>query len=79
MDRDSRGVFRIPTDVSAPPAAGLVGPLGSSSFYMPTVKCAQAGMEGGSMGATLGRLRREGTSMSPSLGGAPSPMQHEVL
>jgi hypothetical protein len=29
-DRDSRGIFCTPTDASAPPAAGLVGPLDSS-------------------------------------------------
>ena len=31
------------------------------------------------MGATLGSLRCEGTSTSPSLGSTPSLMQHEVL
>jgi len=31
-DRDTRGIFRSPVDPSAPPAAGLVGPLGSSSL-----------------------------------------------
>jgi hypothetical protein len=80
-DRDPRGIFRTPTDASAPPAAGLVGPLGSSSFSLPTVERALAEMEGASSGATLGGgLRRAGGApTSPILGGAPSPTQHEVL
>jgi dynein light intermediate chain 1 len=55
-------------DPSAPPAAGLVGPLGSSTFSLPAVERALAEMEGGSGG-------KRG-------GGAPSPTgqtQHEVL
>jgi hypothetical protein len=78
-DRDPRGIFRTPTDASAAPAAGLVGPLGSSSFSLPTVERALAEMEGSS-GATLGGLgRRAGAPTSPILGSAPSPTQHEVL
>ncbi|KAF8258590.1 hypothetical protein EI94DRAFT_1774165 [Lactarius quietus] len=53
-DRDPRGIFRTPNDASAPPTAGLVGPLGSSSFSLPTVERALAEMEGSSGGATLG-------------------------
>ena len=45
-DRDPRGIFRTPTDASAAPAAGLVGPLGASSFSLPTVERALAEMEG---------------------------------
>ena len=75
-DRDPRGIFRTPTDASAAPAAGLVGPLGASSFSLPTVERALAEMEGG-----LGRRAGAGapTSTSPVLGSAPSPTQHEVL
>ncbi|KAF8260903.1 hypothetical protein EI94DRAFT_1811115 [Lactarius quietus] len=36
VDRDPRGIFRTPNDASAPPAAGLIGPLGTSSFSLPT-------------------------------------------
>ncbi|KAH9036025.1 dynein light intermediate chain-domain-containing protein [Lactarius deliciosus] len=84
-DRDPRGIFRTPTDASAPPAAGLVGPLGSSSFSLPTVERALAEMEGSSAGTSLGGLglgKRAGAPTSPILGSAPSPTgqtQHEVL
>ncbi|KAN0140396.1 hypothetical protein V8E53_001605, partial [Lactarius tabidus] len=40
-----RGIFRTPTDASAAPAAGLVGPLCSSSFSLPTLERALAEME----------------------------------
>jgi dynein light intermediate chain 1 len=69
-------------DPSAPPAAGLVGPLGSSSFSLPTVERALAEMEGGSSGTTLGIGKRAGAPTSPIIGSAPSPTgqtQHEVL
>ena len=62
-------MFRSPVDPSAPPPAGLVGPLGSSTFSLPGVERALAEMEGGGGGG-----RRAG--------GAPSPTgqtQHEVL
>ena len=75
-------MFRSPVDASAPPAAGLVGPLGSSSFSLPTVERALAEMEGGSSGTTLGVGRRAGAPTSPIIGSAPSPTgqtQHEVL
>lgn len=75
-------MFRSPVDTSAPPAAGLVGPLGSSSFSLPTVERALAEMEGGSSGTTLGPGRRAGAPTSPIVGSAPSPTgqtQHEVL
>jgi len=75
-------MFRSPVDASAPPAAGLVGPLGSSSFSLPTVERALAEMEGGSSGTTLGVGRRDGAPTSPIIGSAPSPTgqtQHEVL
>jgi len=43
-DRDPRGAFRNPTDTAA---AGIVGPLGSSSFNLPTVERALSEMEAG--------------------------------
>jgi dynein light intermediate chain 1 len=75
-------MFRSPVDASAPPAAGLVGPLGSSSFSLPAVERALAEMEGASSGTTLGMGRRAGAPTSPIIGSAPSPTgqtQHEVL
>ncbi|KAH9967043.1 dynein light intermediate chain-domain-containing protein [Lactifluus volemus] len=91
-DRDPRGIFRSPVDPSAPPAAGLVGPLGSSSFSLPTVERALAEMEGGggsgggsgaaTLSAGVGLGRRSGAPTSPIMGSAPSPTgqtQHEVL
>jgi len=81
-DRDPRGMFRSPVDATAPPAAGLVGPLGSSSFSLPAVERALAEMEGGSSSTTLGVGRRAGAPTSPMVGSAPSPTgqtQHEVL
>ncbi|KAH9988414.1 dynein light intermediate chain-domain-containing protein [Russula vinacea] len=73
-DRDPRGIFRSPVDSSVP-TAGLVGPLGSSTFSLPAVERALAEMEGsGSGGGGGGGGRRAG--------GAPSPTgqtQHEVL
>ncbi|KAI0252051.1 hypothetical protein BJV78DRAFT_1361192 [Lactifluus subvellereus] len=77
-DRDPRGIFRSPADPSAPPAAGLVGPLGSSSFSVPMVERALAEMESGGSGATTLNV---GTGLGKR-GGAPSPTgqtQHEVL
>ncbi|KAI9574289.1 dynein light intermediate chain-domain-containing protein [Boletus coccyginus] len=43
-DRDPRGAFRNPTETAT---AGIVGPLGSSSFSLPTVEKALAEMETG--------------------------------
>ncbi|KAG9317814.1 dynein light intermediate chain-domain-containing protein [Chiua virens] len=43
-DRDPRGAFRNPTDTAT---AGIVGPLGSSSFSLPNVEKALADMESG--------------------------------
>ncbi|THH19895.1 hypothetical protein EW146_g1335 [Bondarzewia mesenterica] len=43
-DRDPRGMFRNPAEASG---AGIVGPLGSSSFNMPNVERALSEMEGG--------------------------------
>ena len=45
-DRDPRGAFRNPTDFAGA-AAGIVGPLGSSSFNLPNVERALSEMESG--------------------------------
>ncbi|KAF9462076.1 dynein light intermediate chain-domain-containing protein [Collybia nuda] len=45
-DRDPRGAFRNPADLAAA-AAGIVGPLGSSSFNLPNVERALTEMEVG--------------------------------
>jgi len=52
-DRDPRGAFRNPTDMSGA-SAGIVGPLGSSSFSMPNVERAMTEMEGGAPGVGQG-------------------------
>ena len=44
LDRDPRGAFRNPTDFAGA-AAGIVGPLGSSSFNLPNVERALSEME----------------------------------
>ncbi|ESK95137.1 dynein 1 light intermediate chain [Moniliophthora roreri MCA 2997] len=44
-DRDPRGAFRNPADMEN--AAGVVGPLGSSSFNLPNVERALSEMESG--------------------------------
>lgn len=64
-DRNPRGIFRTPTDASAAPVAGLVDPLGASSFSLPTIERALAEMEG-----YLGRCTGVGapTSTLPTLG-----------
>lgn len=49
-DRDPRGAFRNPADIAGG-AAGVVGPLGSSSFNLPTVERALTEMEIGIGGA----------------------------
>jgi len=51
-DRDPRGAFRNPTELSG--AAGIVGPLGSSSFNLPNVERALTEMEVGMGGQALG-------------------------
>ncbi|KAG1893446.1 uncharacterized protein F5891DRAFT_1066694 [Suillus fuscotomentosus] len=88
-DRDPRGAFRNPTDTAA---AGIVGPLGSSSFNLPNVERALSEMEAG-MGMTSSlnasttadgarRLPQRAATGSPTTGTSPSPggqTQHEVL
>lgn len=53
-DRDPRGAFKNPTEVGAG-KAGVVGPMGSSSFNLPNVERALVEMEGGSI---LGESRK---------------------
>ncbi|KAF8138908.1 dynein light intermediate chain-domain-containing protein [Boletus edulis] len=48
-DRDPRGAFRNPAETTT---AGIVGPLGSSSFSLPTVEKALADMESGLSGSS---------------------------
>lgn len=45
-DRDPRGAFRNPADIGGA-AAGIVGPLGSSTFSLPNVERALSEMEVG--------------------------------
>ena len=71
------------------PAAGLVGPLGSSSFSLPMVERALAEMESGGSGTPtlnvgMGLGKRGGAQTSPISGSTPSATghwqtQHEVL
>ncbi|KAF5387749.1 hypothetical protein D9615_000687 [Tricholomella constricta] len=59
-DRDPRGAFRNPTDLTGA-SAGIVGPLGSSSFSLPNVERALTEMEvgiGGGSGTTSDTARR---------------------
>jgi dynein light intermediate chain 1 len=51
-DRDPRGAFRNPAELTG--AAGIVGPLGSSSFNLPNVERALTDMEVGIGGHALG-------------------------
>ena len=66
-DCDPHGVFHTPTDASARPAPGLVGPLSSSSFSLTTVERVLSKMEGSAIPGSLGLDRRAGV---------PSPMLH---
>ncbi|KAG6891686.1 hypothetical protein C0992_010089 [Termitomyces sp. T32_za158] len=51
-DRDPREAFRNPTDITGA-SAGVVGPLGSSSFNLPAVERALTEMETGIIGAPV--------------------------
>ncbi|KAJ3516133.1 hypothetical protein NLJ89_g1310 [Agrocybe chaxingu] len=67
-DRDPRGAFRNPQDYAGA-SAGIVGPLGSSSFNLPNVERAMSEMESGasaptSLGVPGGRLGARPTSTS---------------
>ena len=50
-DRDPRGAFKTPVENAA---AGVVGPMGSSSFSLPNVERALTEMESGVGGASAG-------------------------
>lgn len=73
-DRDPRGAFRNPTESAS---AGIVGPMGSSSFSLPNVEKAlsemEAGMGGGSVlnasvnGDAARKLPRGGTRPTSGL------------
>ena len=57
-DRDPRAAFRNQNEMPGQIAAGIVGPMGSSSFSLPNVERALTEMEGGfSTGATTGERR----------------------
>ena len=58
-DRDPRGAFRNPAEFSGA-SAGIVGPLGSSSFNLPNVERALSEMESGIGAATTTAI--EGTT-----------------
>ncbi|KAH9938017.1 dynein light intermediate chain [Fomitopsis serialis] len=60
-DRDPRGAFRNPTDNVA---AGIVGPMGSSSFNLPNVERALTEMEGVAGGGSSSL----GTNTGPDAG-----------
>lgn len=65
-DRDPRGAFRNPTEN---PAAGVVGPMGSSSFNLPNVERALTEMEGGLTPLGTGAAVDPGRKLS----GRPAP------
>ncbi|KAJ8506887.1 hypothetical protein ONZ45_g10663 [Pleurotus djamor] len=61
-DRDPRGAFRNPTDMAGA-ATGIVGPMGTSSFDLPTVERALSEMElstSPALGASVAGERRQG-------------------
>ncbi|KAF8592779.1 hypothetical protein K439DRAFT_1610518 [Ramaria rubella] len=65
-DRDPRQTFRTPIDPSNITGTGVVGPLGSSSFNLPTVERALVEMEGG--GPNDRDARRAGTTRRDQTG-----------
>jgi len=73
-DRDPRGAFRNPTDFAGA-SAGIVGPLGSSSFNLPNVERALSEMESGigpaSTSAIEGSTRRLGGGRAGTTGLSP--------
>ncbi|KAI0044606.1 hypothetical protein FA95DRAFT_245456 [Auriscalpium vulgare] len=91
-DKDPRGIFRTPAENAT---AGLVGPLGSSSFALPNVERALSEMEGGAgkrapaprsptvSGVGVGPASAGAGPASPTAGGispgAGGQTQHEVL
>ncbi|GJJ07202.1 hypothetical protein Clacol_001402 [Clathrus columnatus] len=65
-DRDPRQTFRAPNDPSNVTGAGVVGPLGSSSFNLPSVEKALVEMEGNSGSRTTNVSRPNVTSGRPA-------------
>ena len=69
-DRDPRGAFRNPAEFTGA-SAGIVGPLGSSSFNLPNVERALSEMESGigpaNTSAIEGTRRLGGTTGRPGL------------
>ncbi|KAF8076732.1 dynein light intermediate chain-domain-containing protein [Lyophyllum atratum] len=73
-DRDPRGAFRNPTDLTGA-SAGIVGPLGSSSFSLPNVERALTEMEvgiGGGPGAGAASDPRRSTRNAGAPSGRPA-------
>ncbi|KAG5648773.1 hypothetical protein DXG03_000122 [Asterophora parasitica] len=73
-DRDPRGAFRNPTDLTGA-SAGIVGPLGSSSFNLPNVERALTDMEvgmGGGPGAGAADAARRSTRIANAPSGRPA-------
>ncbi|KAH9482492.1 Cytoplasmic dynein 1 light intermediate chain 2 [Psilocybe cubensis] len=75
-DRDPRGAFRNPQDFAGA-AAGIVGPLGSSSFSLPNVERALSEMETGvggigittNLGSDAARRLAAASRTGPTAGG----------
>ncbi len=77
-DRDPRGAFKNPTEVGAG-KAGVVGPMGSSSFNLPNVERALVEMEGGSiLGESRKASRRVSVTHPPHLFDHPLMMQRRT-
>ncbi|KAF8165637.1 dynein 1 light intermediate chain [Crassisporium funariophilum] len=76
-DRDPRGAFRNPADFAGA-AAGIVGPLGSSSFNLPNVEKALSDMETGGGGPAVpastgdAASRRLAAGRTPGTSGRPA-------
>ncbi|KAH8118671.1 dynein light intermediate chain-domain-containing protein [Phellopilus nigrolimitatus] len=56
-DRDPRAAFRNQNELPGQIAAGIVGPMGSSSFNLPNVERALTEMEGGFSASTAGERK----------------------
>ncbi len=65
-ERDPRGAFRNPQDFAGGGAAGIVGPLGSSSFSLPNVERAMSEMETGMGGPSLNASRPSTRTAAPT-------------
>jgi dynein light intermediate chain 1 len=65
-DRDPRGAFKNPSEMAGTAAAGIVGPLGSSSFSLPAVERALSEMDVGVGPTGSADARRRATGRPPS-------------